>query len=134
MTDSGVRYRIDSTLSALRGIRNERVGLLEEKLVDMMSEALGARGIPHDREVPLAPGCRIDLTVPLPGTEKVIGIEAKKGRPRASSVEAQVTRYANTGRLAAIIFVAERTFDLPEAIAGIPVHAVSLDAALGIAL
>jgi hypothetical protein len=125
---------LTAVLGALRRIRLIRVGLLEERLVDLICGELDKAGIAHEREVVLAPGCRIDIAVPTSGDGRIVGIEAKKGRPRASSAEAQVARYARTGRLAAIVFVAERTFDLPRRLAGVPVATVSLQAAMGIAL
>jgi hypothetical protein len=122
-----------AVLGALRRIRVVRVGLLEERLVDLMCGELTRDGIAHEREVTLAAGCRIDVAVPS-ADGLLIGIEAKKGRPRAASAEAQVARYAMTGRLAAIIFVAERAFDLPDVLWGVPVATVSLQSAMGIAL
>lgn len=123
-----------SVVLALRRLRVVRVGLLESVLVDMMAAELDRDGISYQREVVLAPRCRIDLVVPIAGSDLLLGIEAKKGRPNATSAAAQVARYAATGKLAAIVFVAERTFDLPSEMSGIPVRTVSLQAAMGIAL
>lgn len=125
---------LDATVAALSTLRISLAGLSETALVDRMSDALTAAGIGHHREVRLAPRCRIDLAVPVPGAQSCIGIEAKKGRPRAPDAAAQVERYAATGRVDALIFVAERAFDLPETLSGIPIRTVSLNTLMGIAL
>jgi hypothetical protein len=121
-------------MDALKRMRVVRVGLLESQLVDLMAEELERSGLAFTREVRLGPGCRIDMTVPVEGSSMAVGIEAKKSRPNAMSAAAQVARYAATGRLTAVVFVAERAFDLPEEMSGIPVRAVSLQASMGIAL
>lgn len=123
-----------ATLAALSTLRIALAGQPESALVDRMSDALTAADLPHSREVRIAPRCRIDLLVPVPGAQACIGIEAKKGRPRAPETAAQVERYADTKRVAALIFVAERAFDLPETLSGIPIRTVSLNTLMGIAL
>ena len=125
---------LEKVVSALRSLRVVRVGLLEGQLVDLMADALAAAGLEFTREVRLAPGSRIDLCVRCGSTGPAIGVEAKKGRPGAASAAAQVARYAATGRLSAVVFVAERAFDLPLEMSGIPVRAVSLQSSMGIAL
>lgn len=131
MDDAG--HVMATVCAALRRVRVDRVGELESVLVDAMARQLAAAGIPYRREVVLAPRSRIDLAVPTPDG-RLVGVEAKKGRPRAASAAAQVSRYALTGRLAGVVFVAERAFDLPAEIDGVPVAVVSLHASMGIAL
>jgi hypothetical protein len=120
------------TISALKRLRIVRCGLSEAELVDAACAELERAGLAFTREVRLGAGCRIDITVGEPAV--MIGVEAKKGRPRLPQAVAQVHKYAATGRLAGIIFFAERSIDLPEEIDGIPVASVSLMASLGIAL
>lgn len=129
--DSG--EALERVVASLRRVRVVRQGQLECGLVDAMAERLQRDGLSLRREVRLAPGCRIDLLVGGDG-ESLIGIEAKKGRPNATAVAAQLGRYAATGKLSAIVFVAERAFDLPRWLDGIPVRTVSLAAGMGIAL
>lgn len=124
---------MDAAVAALRGLRFSRVGLLEAQLVDLLEAALERAGLSPSREVALAPGCRIDLALPA-ASGLLIGIEAKRGRPGVAAAAAQVTRYARTGRLGGLVFVAERAFDLPSTLGGVPVSAVSLQASFGIAL
>lgn len=122
-----------AAVAALRGLRLVRVGLLEARLVDAMEDALKAAGLEPVREVVLGRGCRIDLALPTRGG-LLIGIEAKRSRPNAARTSAQLARYAATGRLCGIVFVAERAFDLPPSTCGIPAAAVSLQAGFGVAL
>jgi hypothetical protein len=131
--EADVRATLARVVAALGRLRVVKVGLLESSLVDDMAAALEAEGLPVEREVRLAPRCRVDLAVPMPDG-RLVGIEAKKNRPSATKAAAQVERYVRTGRLCAAVLVAERAPDLPAAIDGTPVAAVSLSAAFGISL
>lgn len=124
---------MEAVISAIRGLRYTRVGLIEARLVDMVEEALIRAGMETLREERLGTGCRIDLAVRA-ADGLLLGIEAKRGRPNAARATAQVARYAATGRLCGIVFVAERAFYLPPEAAGVPIAAVSLQASFGIAL
>ena len=124
---------MSSVISGLRRVRVGRIGMVEQNLVDLMADALKACGYVVDREVRLAPKCRIDIVVSFANDIK-IGVEAKRGRPNKTSATAQVRRYAETSRLSGIVFVAERAFDMPDMIADIPVAVVSLYAGMGISL
>jgi len=120
-------------LAALRRVRPTKFGLSEAALVDLMETALRADGLEPRREVRLAPRCRVDLALP-DGDLLLIGIEAKRGRPEATPTTAQVVRYAESGKLSGVILVAERAFDLPPMIGGIPVAALGLHSSFGISL
>lgn len=117
---------------AFKRVRVARFNLSETALVDLMAEALKGAEIAYAREVKLGPRCRVDLAVE--DGDLLVGIEAKKGRPDAASTEAQVARYAATGKLSGVVMIAERAFDMPSEMSGIPCIALSLHSLFGIAL
>lgn len=87
-------------------------------------------GLRVEREVVLGPGARIDLVVSLENC--AVGVEIKRGRPRAAQVRAQLARYAATGRLDAIVLVVGRRLYLPRL--ALPATQVSVAAAYGVAV
>ena len=94
-----------------------------------MADALQRADIDFRHEAPLASRCRIDF---LCGT---VGIEIKRGRPDVSTVSKQLRRYADSGKLTAIILLSEKTApSLPGFVSGIPVYPVSLQKLWGIAI
>ena len=123
-----------AAMRAIRRLRVTKVGLLEAALVDLVAAELDLDRIPYRREERLAPRCRVDIAIPAASSGLLVGIEAKRGRPHGPSATAQVERYAATGKLAGIVFLAERTMDLPAEIHGIPVATISLQSAWGLAL
>ena len=131
---AGVPEEMARAIRAIRRLRVTRVGLLEAALVDLVAAELDLDGLAYRREERLGPRCRVDLAIPVASSGLLVGIEAKKGRPHGPSAMAQVARYASTGKLAGIIFFAERAMDLEPEMHGIPVAGVSLQSAFGISL
>lgn len=123
---------MQQVVAALKHVRIVQAGLSEQALVDLMVQELDRAGLVYRREQALGARSRIDIVVP--DGDLLVGIEAKRRRPNETTVKAQVLRYAKTGKLSGIVFVAERAFDLPPEIAGIPVASVSLHANHGISL
>lgn len=93
-----------------------------------ISSALTRANIPHIHEYKLAPRCRIDF---LSGR---IGIEIKKGKPIASTLKRQLSRYLQSDELDAIVIVTQQVIALPRTIAGKPVELVTLNRLWGVAL
>lgn len=114
----------------LRALDTLRMNALPEEydIHAAVCAAFDRSGIPYTHEAKLAPRCRIDF---LCGR---VGLEVKKGKPPLKTLRAQLTRYAQTGALDAIIVLTEQAVRLPDRIAGIPVYAVSLNRLWGIAL
>ena len=117
----------ETVLSALSAIRAPQAQD-EYDLHGLTADALQRADIPFLHEAPLAPRCRIDF---LCGT---VGIEIKRGKPDRIPVEKQLRRYAETGRLTALILLSEKTLpSLPGFVCGIPVYPVSLNRLWGVA-
>ena len=115
-------------LTALAAIRAPQTQD-EYDLHGLAADALQHAGIDFRHEAPLAPRCRIDF---LCGT---VGIEIKRSRPDANAVSKQLKRYADSGKLTAIILLSEKTApNLPAFVSGIPVYSVSLQKLWGIAI
>ncbi len=117
----------EQVLKALAAIRAPQAQD-EYDLHGLTAEALQRAEIEFRHEAPLAPRCRIDF---LCGD---VGIEIKRGRPEKIPVEKQLRRYAETGRLSAVILLSEKTLpSLPGFVSGVPVYPVSLFKLWGIA-
>ena len=118
---------MENILMALHAIRAP-LQQGEYDLHQLVMDALACRGIPYEHEARLAPRCRIDL---LCGS---VGIEIKRGKPERARLLAPLKRYAACSQVDALVLVAERSVDLPRAIAGKPLHVVCLNRLWGIAL
>ena len=117
----------ETVLMALSAIRAPQAQD-EYDLHGLTADALQRADIAFRHEAPLAPRCRIDF---LCGT---VGIEIKRGRPDRIPVEKQLKRYAETGKLTALILLSEKTLpSLPGFAAGVPVYPVSLYKLWGVA-
>ena len=117
----------EKVLAALAAIRAPQARD-EYDLHGLTADALQRADIPFRHEAPLAPRCRVDF---LCGT---VGIEIKRGRPDKTPVEKQLRRYAETGKLTALILLSEKILpSLPGFVCGIPVYPVSLYKLWGIA-
>ena len=116
----------EQVLLALTAIRSPQTQD-EYDLHGMVSEALQNAEIEFRHEAPLAPRCRIDF---LCGD---VGIEIKRGKPDRIPVENQLRRYAETGKVSALILLSEKTRPVPGFIAGIPIYPVSLQKLWGVA-
>ena len=88
----------ETVLQALSALRAPRP-TDEYDLHGLVAAALEEAQLPFAHEAPLAPRCRIDF---LCGR---IGIEIKRGRPVKSQVEKQLRRYAESGKVTALILV-----------------------------
>ncbi len=119
MTESTVLAALDT----LRAPRTQD----EYDLHLLVRETLDQHGVAYVHEAPLAPRCRIDY---LCGD---VGIEIKRGRPQEKPLVRQLTRYAQSGRLSAVILIAERLPPVPKTVSGVPVHVVSLQKLWGVA-
>jgi len=117
----------ETVLTALASIRAPQTQD-EYDLHGLTAEALQNAEIEFRHEAPLAPRCRIDFLCDS------VGIEIKRGRPDRIPVEKQLRRYAETGKLSAVILLSEKTLpSLPGFIAGVPIYPVSLFKLWGIA-
>ena len=116
--------RILAALSTLRVTAQPE----EYEIHAEIERALAAAGIEYIHECRLKPGRRIDF---LCGR---IGIEVKKGRPDATRLRAQLSRYLEDDRLAGAIVVLQRPCALPDRICQKPVRIVALNRLWGVAL
>ncbi len=115
-------------LTALAAIRAPQTQD-EYDLHGLVADALQRADIDFHHEAPLAPRCRIDFLC------DTVGIEIKRGRPDVTAVTRQLKRYADSGKLTAIILLSEKTApSLPGFVSGIPVYPVSLQKLWGIAI
>ena len=117
---------LDAVLAALKTIRAP-IATDEYDLHAMAREALARAGLFCEHEAVLAPRCRIDI---LCGR---IGIEIKRGKPTRSALCRQLLRYAQSGRLTAIVVLSEQSVDLPGQMEGVSVMGLSLHKLWGIA-
>lgn len=117
---------MERVLDALRTIRAP-LATDEYDLHELARQALARQGIACEHEAVLAPRCRIDI---LCGR---IGIEIKRGKPTRSTLLRQLLRYAQTGKLDALIVLSEQSVDLPDSIEGIPLTVIGLYKLWGIA-
>lgn len=117
----------EKVLSALAAIRAPQARD-EYDLHGLAADALQRADVPFRHEAPLAPRCRIDFLC------DTVGIEIKRGRPDKTPVEKQLKRYAETGKLTALILLSEKALpSLPGFVCGIPIYPVSLYKLWGIA-
>ena len=116
----------EQVIEALRDIRAP-LATDEYDLHLLARQALARRGIACVHEAVLAPRCRIDI---LCGR---IGVEIKRGKPTRAALLKQLLRYAQTGKLDAVIVLCEQSVELPAAIEGVPIHVISLFKLWGIA-
>ena len=118
----------ETVLTALAAIRAPQAQD-EYDLHGLTAEALQRADISFRHEAPLAPRCRIDFLC------DTVGIEIKRGRPERIPVQKQLRRYAESGKLTAIVLLSEKTLpDLPAFVSGIPVYPVSLQKLWGVAI
>lgn len=116
-----------AVLTALRAMRPP-FALYEADLHALVAQRLQDSGLPGMHEVPLGGGCRIDFLV------DTVGVEIKKGKPCASKLCAQLTRYAQSEQIAALVVVSWQSVTLPARIGGKPVHTLSLCRLWGVSL
>jgi hypothetical protein len=101
---------------------------LEADLHKLVGACLAEHGLPCKHEARLGDGCRIDYLV------GDVGVEIKKGKPKTAQVVAQLSRYAHSACLGALIVVSWRRVALPALIGGKPVHTLVLGQLWGVSL
>lgn len=108
-----------------------RVPVIAEEydLQNRIAETLKKNGIPFQREYRLGPRNRIDFLI-----HGGIGLEVKKRKPNRIQVINQLTRYATSDEINAIILVIERSMDLPKTINDKPCYSIGLNKLWGVAL
>ena len=100
----------------------------EADIHEAVAAALADASIEAVHEYRIAPGRRIDFAC------GDIGIEIKKGRPRAAVIRNQLRRYLDGTPLRAVILVSQLPCALPEEICGKRVYSVALNRLWGVAL
>ncbi len=113
-----VFHVLNKVLAALRTIRAP-VATDEYDLHKIAQDALARNGLTTVHEALLGPRCRIDLLVGR------VGIEIKRGKPTRSTLIRQLQRYADTGKLDAIVVLSEYTAGLPDKICGVTIEEIS---------
>lgn len=118
----------EDTLEALDGLLSRQpLRLRQEKQAQAdLEEALTAAGLPYRREVTLAPGDIIDFLVGPAGA--TVGIEMKIKAPRRA-IYRQLTRYARSEELQALLLLTATPMGLPPTIHDKPAYVLSLGAA-----
>ena len=93
---------VEEILQVIERIKVDPVRL-EADVVDTISQCLYQHGITFRREVKISQGCRVDFLV-----DGGVAIEVKKGKPNASAVSSQLSRYAASSQITAVVLVSER--------------------------
>jgi hypothetical protein len=93
-----------------------------------VARALADAKLEYEHEYRLGPRRRVDFRVGR------IGIEVKKGRPAASDLRRQLTRYLAFEALSAMVVVTQKATPVPERIGGKPVRLLSINRLWGVAL
>ena len=117
----------ESVLEALRAMRPP-YALYEADLHRMVAERLAECGFVFQHEATVSRGCRIDYLV------GDVGVEIKKGKPRPTDLQKQLSRYAQSESVRSLIVLSWCSVDLPERINGKPVHALALSQLWGVSL
>lgn len=99
----------------------------EMDLHQMSLNALEQAGIACKHEVSVAKGCRVDIVADS------VGIEIKRGRPNKTQLMKQLTRYAASDQISALIILSEQGLTLPKEIEGKPTFVLSLYRLWGVA-
>ena len=118
---------IERILTALQSIRVSAQPE-ESEIHAAVEKALSDAEIEYVHEYRISAGRRIDFAC---GS---IGIEVKKGRPRAAVLRSQLTRYLDGTALSAVIVIAQQPCALPRTICEKPVYCVSLNRLWGVAI
>jgi hypothetical protein len=117
----------------MQACRTMRCVLLdtEQDIHEAVAQALVAHDILFLHEYRLMPRCRIDFWT----SQKRIGIEVKKGKPRQQMLIDQVVRYCASDQIDGLIMVVERCIEVhPHVINGKPVEYLSLSKLFGVAV
>lgn len=125
--DKAITEEINAVVRALSTLRLPAAPD-EYDIHAMVGTAFKSAGISVLHEACLGAGCRIDF---LCGH---VGVEIKKNRPSRATLLKQVTRYADSPDVHALIMVAPGDLRLPASINGVPVKCVALARLWGVAL
>lgn len=115
---------IEQTLTAMRVPKQWE----EKSLHTAVLKRLRQSGFPAEHEVKLGPRCRIDIL------SSGVGIEIKLGRPNRTALIKQLTRYAASPLVSALLVVCEHGLSLPAVIQNKAVRVVSLQRLWGLAM
>ena len=118
---------LQAVLTALSALRAPRVQD-EYDLHAQVGAALEAAALSFRHEARLAPRRRADY---LCGS---VVIEIKRGRPRTAALLRQLSGYAESPLVSAVVVVSERLPALPETVCGKPLRAIGLQRLWGVAL
>lgn len=120
-----------TTPDILKALSSIRTAVIDDEydLHQTIAEHLAAAAISFDREYRLGPRNRIDFFIPG-GT----GIEVKKGKPARAQVIEQLDRYTRFTEIQTVIFVIERSLDIPDELNGKPCICFPLNRLWGVAL
>lgn len=120
----------DLTAAILNALQTIRIPAMPEEyeIHSAIETALTEYSIDFIHEAKIGTGCRIDF---LCGD---IGIEVKKGRPVASVLKKQITRYLSCESVNVLIVVLQKPCKLPAHVCNKEVHIVSLERLWGVAL
>ena len=114
-------------LQALRAMRPPFI-LYEMDLHHMVENRLKECGIEYQHEAAIAKGCRIDYLV------GDVGVEIKKGKPRAVTLVRQLTRYSASVQVQSLIVVSWQSVGLPQKLNGKPIYPLALAQLWGVSL
>ncbi|HIT68730.1 MAG TPA: hypothetical protein IAC36_02375 [Candidatus Aphodomonas merdavium] len=118
---------LSRVLLALSALRTPHV-CDEYSLHALVAQALQETGISCRHEAPVAPGRRVDF---LCGG---VAVEVKRGRPSPVPLLRQLSAYAKSGSVEALVLVAERVPPLPATLCGKPLRTIGLSSLWGVAL
>lgn len=118
---------IERILTALQSIRVSAQPE-EAEIHAAVAKALSDAEIEFIHEYRISAGRRIDFAC---GS---VGVEVKKGRPRAAVLRGQLTRYLDETQLSAVIVISQQPCNLPQTICEKPVYCVSLNRLWGVAI
>ena len=114
-------------LQALRAMRPPFI-LYEIDLHHLVECRLDECGLEYRHEAAIAKGCRIDYLV------GDVGVEIKKGKPRAETLVRQLSRYAASDQVNSLVVVSWQSVGLPKKLNGKPIYPLALAKLWGVSL
>ncbi len=120
---------IINACKALRDVKPQHIGT-EHDMQRLIADAFDRHGITYEKEFKLGPRCRVDFML-----DHGVAVEAKKGKPTSSKLEAQLERYTAFTEVHAIIAAVERSvFFIANELNEKRVYVVSFSSSWGIAI
>lgn len=117
----------ETVLLALRAMRPP-FALYEADIHRLVGQRLQETGFAYQHEAKLGTGCRIDYLV------GDVGVEIKRGKPRAATLVTQLMRYAQSERIGSLVVISWQSVTLPKTIGGKPVFPLALSLLWGVSL